>query len=123
MGGGCQKNSKCEGIRLYVMRENPSVSAWLIACRSMAWFAASRTRRSCQGDFESHWSRKFTQYELFASDGLSVSPGVRRSSSPSEAVIQYVMSISPRLSAAKRVDGSGIVLKTSRFTCGGFRQY
>src|SRR3989442_7088549 len=34
-----------------VSRENPRRSAWLMACLSIARFAASRTRRSCQGDF------------------------------------------------------------------------
>ena len=34
--------------------ENPRFSAWFTAWRSTAWFAASRTRRSCQGDFGSH---------------------------------------------------------------------
>src|SRR5262245_18794212 len=33
------------------------------------------------------------------------------------------MSISPRLSAANRVAGSGITLYTSRLTCGVLRQY
>src|SRR6266436_2638779 len=33
------------------------------------------------------------------------------------------MSISPRLSAARRVLSSGITLKTKRFTVGGLRQY
>ncbi len=41
--------------------EKPSVSAWLSACRSMAWLAAWRTRRSCQGDFGSHWSGRSSQ--------------------------------------------------------------
>ena len=41
-------------LMLPVMRESPPVRAWSIACRSIAWFAASRTRRSCQGDFGSH---------------------------------------------------------------------
>src|SRR5262249_21330404 len=123
MGGGAQKKSKCDGIMLEVSREKPSVSAWLIAWRSMARFAASRTRRSWHGLFGSHCSAKETQYELLAIAGLWVSPGVRRSSWPSAAVTQYVMSISPRLSAAKRVEGSGMALKTSRFTDGVFRQY
>ena len=36
--------------------EKPSVSAWLMACRSMARLAARRTRRSCHGDFGFHCS-------------------------------------------------------------------
>ena len=42
--------------------ENPRVSAWLMACRSTAWLAASRTRRSAHGDFGSvHWSGNTSQ--------------------------------------------------------------
>src|SRR5881397_3127607 len=45
-GGGAQKKSKVLGIIEFVSNECPSVSAWLIACRSIARLAARRTRRS-----------------------------------------------------------------------------
>ena len=41
---------------LEAILEKPSVSAWLMACRSMARLAARRTRRSCHGDFGFHCS-------------------------------------------------------------------
>jgi hypothetical protein len=41
-------------MMLNVIRESPDVLAWSIARRSIARFAASRTRRSCHGDFGSH---------------------------------------------------------------------
>src|SRR5213596_1382303 len=43
-------------MMLPVILENPRVTAWLIAWRSTAWFAARRTRRSCHGELGSHWS-------------------------------------------------------------------
>jgi hypothetical protein len=45
-----------------------------------------------------------------------------RTSSPSSPIIEKAMSASPRLSAASRVAGSGIVRSTSRFTLGLLRQ-
>ncbi len=53
---------------------------------------------------------------------LRVRPGVRRTSSPSGPRSEYATSVSARLSMAKRVESSGIDLKTSRFTAGAFRQ-
>src|SRR5262245_35800651 len=122
-GGGAQKKAKVLGMIEFVSNECPSVSAWLIACRSIARLAARRTRRSCHGDFGSHWSTKATHCITLDTTGLSVSPGVRRRSSPSDAVIQYVTSISPFLSAAYRVVGSGMTRRTRRFTLGVLRQY
>jgi hypothetical protein len=53
----------------FVSNECPSVSAWLIACRSIARLAARRTRRSCHGDFGSHWSTGFDpEAMIFAED-------------------------------------------------------
>src|SRR3989449_7794318 len=52
-----------------VSRENPRRSAWLMACLSIARFAASRTRRSCQGDFAfPHCSGKSSHH---AADGMT----------------------------------------------------
>ena len=103
--------------------EKPSVSAWLMAWRSMAWLTARRRRRSCQGDFGSHWSAKYTQNGDRISVGLSVRPLVRCSSSARAPRTEYTTSTSPRLRAARRDDSSGITRKTSRFTLGALRQY
>jgi len=75
-------------MMLKVSAECPSVMAWLIAFRSMAWLAATRTRRSCHGDFGSHWSSKLTHCGAWITAGLSVSPGVRWSSSASSPRIE-----------------------------------
>ncbi len=62
--------------------EKPRVSAWLSAFRSIAWLAAKRTRRSCHGDFGSHWSGMSSQKTpLDWLGAVSLSPGVRRMSS------------------------------------------
>ena len=53
--------SKFRGMMPPVSRDKPSVSAWLMAARSRARLAASRTRRSAHGDLGSHWSGKSTQ--------------------------------------------------------------
>ena len=66
---------------LLVIRENPSVSDWLMAWRSIAWLAARRTRRSAHGDFGSHCSVKITQNVALNSEGFTARPGDRRSSS------------------------------------------
>ncbi len=108
---------------LCVRRECPSVTAWLMVLRSTARFAASRTRRSCQGDFGSHWSSMLIHCGAWMTTGFRARPGVRWSSSASSPRIEYTMSISPRLSAASRVDSSGMTLNTSRFTAGLLRQY
>ena len=93
-----------------------------MALRSIARLAASRTRRSCQGDFGSHWSSMLTHWGAWITAGFSVSPGVRCSSSASSPRIEYTTSISPRFKAASRVDSSEMTLKTSRFTLGVLRQ-
>src|SRR5215831_12181161 len=80
-------------------------------------------RRSCHGDFGSHWSGKLTQNVAWPTLGLRVSPGLRRSSSASAPRIAYATSTSPRLSAASRVASSGIDLRTRRLTFGTLRQY
>src|SRR5439155_10525251 len=43
-------------MMLAVSFDSPSVSAWFTAWRSIARFAARRTRRSAHGDFGSHCS-------------------------------------------------------------------
>src|SRR6266545_314319 len=110
-------------MMLWVSLEWPSVMAWLMALRSMAWFAARRTRRSCQGDFGSHWSSGVTHCGAWMTVGFSVSPGVRSTSSASSPRMEYTMSTSARLREASRVASSGITLKTSRLTDGALRQY
>ena len=57
----CSAKSNSGGTKEPVGLPSPSISAWLIALRSMARLAAWRTRRSCHGDFGSHWSRKSSQ--------------------------------------------------------------
>ena len=58
--------------------EKPSVSAWLMACRSIASAAARRTRRSWKGDFGSNCSLvKSIQKVAGISVAASLSPGVR----------------------------------------------
>src|SRR5207245_5885005 len=99
---GSQNKSKVLLMIEFVSNDCPSVSALLIVCRSIARLVARRIRRSCHGDVGSHWSTKATHCITLDTTGLSVSPGVRRRSSPSDAVIQYVTSISPLLSAAYR---------------------
>ena len=49
MGGADHANSKPTGMMLDAGLEKPRVSAWLIACRSIASATASRTQRSCHG--------------------------------------------------------------------------
>ena len=71
----------CRGTMLPVSPEKPSDSASLIAFRSMARLAARRTRWSCQGDFGSHWSTKSRKNTVFVRTAVSLSPGVRRTSS------------------------------------------
>jgi hypothetical protein len=63
-GGGSTLSAKSNsgGTNEPVGLPKPSISAWLIALRSMRRLAAWRTRRSCHGDFASHWSRKSSQY-------------------------------------------------------------
>ena len=103
--------------------EYPSVSALLIASLSNASAAASRTRRSCHGDFGSHCSGPKSSHcvaEMIV--GFSVMPGVRRASSPSGPRSEYATSTSPRLSMARRVRSSGTVRHTMRFTAGVLRQ-
>src|SRR5216683_2972064 len=72
--GGAQKKSKVLGMMEFVSNECPRVSAWLIDGRSMARLTARRIRRSCQGDFGSHWSTKATHCITLETTGLSVSP-------------------------------------------------
>src|SRR2546425_872986 len=103
-------------MMLYVSLEWPSVIAWLMALRSIARLAARRTRRSCQGDFGSHWSSMLTHCGAWITVAFSVSPGVRCISSASSPRIEYTMSTSPRFNAASRVASSEMTLKTSRFT-------
>ena len=69
-------------MMLPVTFERPRNSAWLIACRSMARLAASRTRRSAHGDLASHWSAVNCIHCVQGMElALRVSPGVRLSSS------------------------------------------
>ena len=97
----------------------PSDSASLIACRSMARLAARRTRRSCQGDFGSHCSGKSSQKTpLAARRAASVRPGVRRTSSAIGPVQEVGDVHLARLSAAARVDSSGMLRMTRRLTRG-----
>jgi len=56
--------------------ENPSDSASLMACRSMARLAARRTRRSAQGEPAVHCSGNSTQRTPLVRVAASVSPGV-----------------------------------------------
>ena len=53
-----QANSNVFGTMPPVAGEAPSVSALLSSCRLIAKLAASRTRRSAQGDLGSHISKK-----------------------------------------------------------------
>ena len=107
-----------------VIFEWPSVSAWLIAFLSNASAAASRTRRSCQGDFGSHCvGPKSNHCVPETTVAASLRPGVRFTSSASGPRSEYAMSTSPRLSIASRVASSGTTFHTRRFTAGVFRQY
>ena len=107
-----------------VIFEWPRVSAWLMAFLSKASAAARRTRRSCQGDFGSHWGMpKLSHWEPAITVGISLSPGVRFTSSPSGPRREYATSTSPRLSIARRVRSSVTVFHTIRLTAGVLRQY
>ena len=55
--------------------EWPSVSALLMAWRSTARLAASRTRRSYHGDFGSHWSTNTIHCGAGDDHGLEGQPG------------------------------------------------
>jgi len=66
---------------LPVGAEKPSASASLMAWRSMARLAASRTRRSAHGEPGVHCSGNSTHSTPFVRVAFSVSPGVRRTSS------------------------------------------
>ena len=87
----------------------------------MARLAASRTRRSAQGDLGSHWSGKSSQ-KMPSSGATMRNPGVRRTSSPVAPLSRKAMSTSPLLSAAARVVSSGRLRNTSRLIEGVFRQ-
>src|SRR5262245_29515674 len=100
----------------------PTYSASMKAFRSMARFAASRTRRSDHGDRGSHCSVNTSHSVNVGTVALRVTPGVRLTSSALGPRIEYATSVSPRLSMARRVDSSGTDLNTSRFTVGVFRQ-
>src|SRR5262244_326590 len=69
------------GTTLPVMPAKPSCSASFKVFRSIAWLAARRTRRSCQGDFASHCSVKSRKITALVRTAVSFSPGVRRTSS------------------------------------------
>ena len=73
---------------LALMLPKPRYSASLIVLRSVARFAASRTRRSAHGDFGSHCSVNTSHSVKVGAVGLRVSPGVRRSSSASAPRIE-----------------------------------
>ena len=66
---------KMRGTKLPVSREKPSVSALFTAWRSMAWLAASRTRRSAHGDLGSHWSGSSSQKAPESSGATTLKPG------------------------------------------------
>jgi hypothetical protein len=90
--------------------------------RSSATLAASRTRRSCHGDFGSHcsgMSRYGTPGGLAAT---SRNDDVRLISSAVGPLSKYTMSTSPARSAAARVVSSGMLRNTSRLTDGVLRQ-
>jgi hypothetical protein len=53
---------------------------------------------------------------------VSVRPGLRFTSAAMGPLRRYVTSMSPRLSAAARVDSSGMLRKTRRLTLGTLRQ-
>src|SRR5919106_817979 len=55
--------------------------------------AASRTRRSCQGDFGSHWSGKSSQKTPGGCAGTSVGPGADRGLL--EAVVADLLDVLP----------------------------
>src|SRR5215510_1969035 len=110
-------------MMLAVIRDNPSVSASLSPCRSIARFAASRTRASAHGDFASHCSAKYSHSVTGAATAFNVRPGVRRTSSASTPRNVKATSASPRFSMASRVDESGTARKTSVLTLGVLRQY
>jgi len=103
--------------------EKPSDSASLIAWRSMAMLVASRTRRSAHGEPAVPCSGNMSQNTPLVRTAVSVSPGARRTSSAIGPLRKYTTSISPRLSAAARVDSSGMLRSTRRFTLGVLRQY
>ena len=103
-------------------RPYPRYSASLKALRSMARFAASRTRWSAHGDFGSHCWVKTSHWLTVGSTTLSARPGVRLTSSASGPLSPYAISVSPRLTITMRVASSGTDLKTRRFTPGVFRQ-
>ena len=69
------------GTMLLVSPAKPRNSASLIALRSTAVLAASRTRRSAHGDFASHWSRKSRKKTALLRWALILNPGLRRSCS------------------------------------------
>src|SRR5215813_6685984 len=109
-------------MMLALLLPKPRYSASLIVLRSMARFAASRTRRSAHGDFGSHCSVNTIHSVNVGKVALSVTPGDRFNSSALGPRIEYATSTSARLIIARRVDSSGIDLKTSRLMDGVFRQ-
>ena len=115
-------NSMRRGTTLPVSPRNPRNSASLMAFRSRARLAASRTRRSAHGDFGSHCSGNSREKLAFVRDGDELEPWVRLTSSATGPLRKYAMSTSPFLRAAARVVSSGMLLNTSRFTLGALRQ-
>src|SRR5438552_3228224 len=109
-------------MRLGAGLPNPRYSASLKPLRSIARFAATRTRLSYHGDFGSHCSVKAIHSVNVGNVAFSVAPGVRFSSSAFGPRIEYATSASLRLIIARRVDSSGIDLNSSRLIAGVFRQ-
>src|SRR5262249_59201729 len=85
--------------------------------------AGAPPRRSAHGDFTSHCSAKYSHSVTEAETALSVSPGLRRTSSARIPRNVKATSTSPRLSMASLVDESGTDRKTSVLTVGVLRQY
>src|SRR5262249_24286663 len=90
---------------LAVTAAKPRWSASFRVFRSIAWLAARRTRRSCQGDFGSHCTVKSRKMTVLVRTAVSLSPGVRWTSWATGPVRKYTTSASPRLRAAAQ--GSG----------------
>ena len=77
----CTGASNFLGTRLPVSREAPRFSASFTARPSMACIAASRTRRSCQGDFGSHCSGRSRKTTPGGRAAASLSSAARASAS------------------------------------------
>ena len=115
-------NSNVRGAMLPVGREAPSVSASLSALRSIAWLAASRTRRSAHGRLRIPLVEEVQVVHADRAREAEPEIGVALQLLRGRRVEQVGDVDLAALQHRRRVVASGTLLKTRRFTEGILRQ-